>query len=125
MKIELDSSSTHPYHINSYTQGLIVIGDEHFTSSLIITPSIMINNWAPKTFQDIATHHLNQIMQLKPEIILLGTGAKQHFLSSEISLSISELNIGFEVMDTGAACRSYNILLQEDRHVAAALLMIE
>jgi uncharacterized protein len=125
MKIELDSSLSHPYRINSYEQGLVVIGDEHFVSSLIITPSIVIDNWPPQIFTDIATHHLDQIIDMKPELILLGTGSKQHFLDAALLISASKLNIGFEVMDTGAACRSYNILLQEGRNVAAALLMIE
>ncbi len=51
MKIELDSSLTHPYRINSYEQGSIVIGDERFVSSLIITSSIVINDWPPQNLQ--------------------------------------------------------------------------
>ncbi len=125
MKIEIDNSLTHPFRINSYERGLIVIGDERFVSSLIITPSIVINNWPPQTFTDIATHHIEQIIEMKPELILLGTGSKQHFPDADLLLSTAKLNIGIEVMDTGAACRSYNILLQEGRNVAAALLMIE
>ena len=125
MKIELDSSLTHPFRIKSYAQGSVVIGDERFDSSLIITPSIVINNWPPQTFTDIASHHLEQILEMKPELILLGTGRIQHFPDTELFLSIAKMNIGFEVMDTGAACRSYNILLQEGRNVAAALLMME
>ncbi len=125
MKIELDSSLTHPYRINSYEQGSVVISEERFFSSLIITPSIVINDWPPQTYKDIATHHLEQIIEMKPELILLGTGCKQHFPDTDLFLSTAVLNIGFEVMDTGAACRSYNILLQEGRNVVAALLMIE
>ncbi|RKZ70190.1 MAG: hypothetical protein DRQ48_06725, partial [Gammaproteobacteria bacterium] len=53
------------------------------------------------------------------------TGSKQHFPDADLLLNASKLNIGIEIMDTGAACRSYNILLQEGRNVAAALLMIE
>lgn len=124
MKIEIDDSLTHPYRINSYERGSIVIGEEQFVSSLIITPSIVINNWPPQTFTDIATHHIEQIIELKPELILLGTGSKQHFPDADLLLGTAILNIGFEVMDTGAACRSYNILLQEGRNVAAALIMI-
>ena len=125
MKIELDSTLTNPYRINSYEQGSIQIGNKHFISSLIITPSIVINDWPPQTFKDIATHHLDQIIEMKPELILLGTGRKQHFPDPDLFLHIAKLNIGFEVMDTSAACRSYNILLQENRNIAAALLMIE
>lgn len=125
MKIELDSTLTHPYRINSYEQGLIQIGNDRFVSSIIITPSNIIDNWQPQTFMDIASHHFDQILEMKPELILLGTGRHQHFPNNELFLKIAQLNIGFEVMDTGAACRSYNILLQEGRNVAVALLMIE
>lgn len=124
MKIELDNTLTHPYRINSYEQGSILIGNDRFVSSVIITPSNVINNWQPQTFEDIAPHHLDQILEMKPELILLGTGRRQHFPESDLFLNMAKLNIGFEVMDTGAACRSYNILLQEGRNVAAALLMI-
>ena len=125
MKIELDNTLTHPYRINSYAQGSILIGNDRFVSSVIITPSNVINNWQPQTFADIAPHHFDQILEMKPELILLGTGRRQHFPESDLFLNMAKLNTGFEVMDTGAACRSYNILLQEGRNVAAALLMIE
>ena len=125
MKIELDSTSTHLNHINSYEQGSILIGNKRFVSSFIITPSIVIHNWPPQIFADIASHHLDQILEMKPELILLGTGRQQHFPETDLFLNTAKLNIGFEVMDTGAACRSYNVLLQEGRNVAAALLMIE
>jgi len=125
MKIELDSTTTHLNRINSYEQGSILVGNKRFVSSFIITPSIVIHDWPPQIFSDIASHHLDQILEMKPELILLGTGRQQHFPETDLFLNTSKLNIGFEVMDTGAACRSYNILLQEGRNVAAALLMIE
>ena len=125
MKIELDSTTTHPNRISSYEQGSIQISNERFVNSFIITPYIVIRNWPPQTFADIASHHLEQILEIKPELILLGTGRQQHFLESDLFLNVAKLNIGFEVMDTGAACRSYNILLEEGRNVAAALLIIE
>ncbi|MEE9160902.1 MAG: Mth938-like domain-containing protein [Gammaproteobacteria bacterium] len=125
MKIELDNALTHPYRINAYGPGSILIGNDRFVSSVIITPSNVVNNWQPQSFADIAPHHLDQILDMKPEVILLGTGRRQHFPESDLFLNITKLNIGIEVMDTGAACRSYNILLQEGRNVAAALLMIE
>ncbi|MCH8845802.1 MAG: Mth938-like domain-containing protein [Proteobacteria bacterium] len=125
VKIELDSTTTHLNRINSYEQGSILVGNKRFVSSFIITPSILIHNWPPQIFADIAPHHLDQVLEMKPELILLGTGRRQHFPETDLFLNTKKLNVGFEVMDTGAACRSYNILLQEGRNVAAALLMIE
>lgn len=125
MKIELDNTVAYPYRVNSYKQGSILIGTQRFTSSFIVTPSMIIDHWSPQTFTDIALHHFDQILDMKPELILLGTGHKQHFPDINLFLNSNKLNIGFEVMDTGAACRSYNILLQEGRNIAAALLMIK
>lgn len=125
MKIELDNTITHPYRINSYEQGSILIGDNRFVSSVIITPSKVITNWQPQSPADIAPHHLDQILEMNPELILLGTGRRQYFPKSDLFLKMAKLNIGVEIMDTGAACRSYNILLEEGRNVAAALLMIK
>ncbi len=125
MKIELDSTTGHPYRINSYEQGAIQIGNQRFVDSFIITPSLVINNWPPQSFSDIASHHLDQLIEMKPELILLGTGRKQQFPDNDLLSSVAKFHIGLEVMDTGAACRSYNILLEEGRNVAAAILMIE
>jgi uncharacterized protein len=62
---------------------------------------------------------------LCPELLILGTGRRQRFPRAELLAPLAEAGIGWEVMDTGAACRTYNILMSEGRNVAAALLMIE
>jgi len=68
---------------------------------------------------------MEQIMSLDPEIVILGTGRELHFPAESITRPLAENNIGLEIMDTGAACRSYNFLVGEGRRVVAALLMIE
>jgi uncharacterized protein len=125
VKIELDLTEQSNNRIDSYEKGLITIKGESYTSSLIVTPSQLITNWAPKSCSDIALQHLSQITSLKPEIILIGTGQHSIFPSQELLLPIVEMNIGLEIMDTGAACRCYNLLMNEGRKIAAGLILIE
>ncbi|MCG8433629.1 MAG: MTH938/NDUFAF3 family protein, partial [Gammaproteobacteria bacterium] len=81
-------------------------------------------NWAPQTLTDIQLNHFEPLLELEPEIIILGTGKALQFPEREIMMHIMRQGVGFEVMDTAAACRTYNILIGEDRRVAAGLLMI-
>ena len=124
MKIDLDPMPVDEYHIESYQNGVITVNNEHYKNSLIISPTKLIADWPPGSFSDLATHHIHQIISLQPEIIILGTGSHLHFPAPDLIADIFELNIGFEVMDTGAACRCYNLLVSEARKVAAGLLMI-
>ncbi|MBI4005804.1 MAG: Mth938-like domain-containing protein [Gammaproteobacteria bacterium] len=123
--MELDSFPDGKYRIDSYKKGLISINGIKYSSSLIITPAQLIPDWPPQRFTDLATQHIEQITALAPEIIIIGTGNKICFLPPELVSLIGNLNIGVEVMDTGAACRCYNLLIGEGREVAAGLIVIE
>ena len=123
MKLELDNPDKDLNRIDYYNTDVICINGERLTSSLIITPHLLINDWPPQCFTDIAAQHIDQIIQLRPEIIILGTGLRLHFLTPQLTVRIHQLGIGFETMDTGAACRCYNLLISERRDVAAGLLM--
>ncbi len=125
MKIELDTSTDDHYRIDAYQHGLITVNGVAHTSSLIISPGKVIENWPPSAFIDLATQHIDQIIQLNPEIIILGTGRQLNFPAPELIEQIFQHEIGFEVMDTGAACRCYNLLVSEKRNVAAGLIMIQ
>ena len=122
MKIDLDTLPYDEYRIDSYKNGVITINGDAFNSSLIISPARLVTEWGPDTFANIATQHIAQIIELEPEIIILGTGDQLHFPEPDLIAAIFENRIGFEVMDTGAACRCYNLLLSEKRKVAAGLI---
>lgn len=124
MKLELDNSGQDLYRINSYSSGVICINGERLTSSLIVSPRVLIPHWPPQCFTDIAPQHIDQLIQLRPEIIILGTGQHLHFLPPQLSAQIHQPGIGFETMDTGAACRCYNLLMSEGRNVVAGLLKL-
>jgi uncharacterized protein len=136
MKFNLDNAPG--YMIVAYDVGRIQVHGsvamskegEHaklltLTSSTIITPNAVIQDWQPTTPAQLAAAHLQQVLEFQPEIILLGTGRRLRFPAAEIIQQCHTAGTGIEVMDTGAACRTYNILAAEGRRVAAALMMIE
>ncbi|MES9934961.1 MAG: Mth938-like domain-containing protein [Sedimenticola sp.] len=118
---ETDPSSG--YTIKAYSDGKIVIDEKVFTSSLILTPEQVIPDWRPEHFDSLANDDFKQIVDLKPDLVLLGTGEKHRFPSPPLYQALVNAGIGLETMTTPAACRTYNILMQEGRKVAAALLL--
>jgi len=110
------------YLIERYGPEGIRIGGRAFTCGLVLTPRRIIEGWGPARIEDLDPEHLQAVMDLAPELIVLGTGRQQVFPDPNVYLGLAALRIGCEVMDTGAACRTYNILMAEGRRVAAALL---
>ncbi len=125
MKIELDSNAEAHHHIASYSAGSVVIDEQHYNTSLIVAPDRIISDWEPVCFGDLAASHLDTVVSLQPEIAVIGTGRALYFPTAEVLEPLLKQEIGYEIMDTGAACRCYNILATEGRRVVAALLMIE
>ncbi len=123
MKIQLETGGSQNI-IRAYGPGQVTVNREVYTTSLIVTPD-HIQDWPPRTFTELSGMHFEAITSLEPEVVILGTGHRQHFPKPDVVQALARANIGLEVMDTGAACRTYNILMGEGRRVAAALLMIE
>jgi uncharacterized protein len=124
MKIQLESGLGQNL-IRGYAPGRITINEQVYTGSLIVTPQRIIADWPPVAFADLLTGHFEAMVALQPEVVILGTGARLQFPAAALTRSLVEANIGLDIMDTGAACRTYNILMSDGRRVAAALLMIE
>ena len=93
------------------------------TGSLIITPELLIQDWL-KDALNLSKHDMRRVIEVQPEVILLGTGETMKFPNNEIMRLCYQENIGIEVMNTAAACRTYNVLAAERRKVAAALLVV-
>ncbi len=128
MKLSLDTASGHV--IQGYQPGEIrvlqlgSVTDEHrITSSAIITPEQIIEDWL-ETDQPLSPEHIQKILALKPEVILLGTGEQLVFPTAAILQDCYHAGVGVEVMDTGAACRTYNILAAEGRQVAMGIMQL-
>lgn len=111
------------FQIRSYQPGELKINDTIYTQSVIVTPGKLITDWAPQSVQELSAESWADAIQLKPDIVLIGTGSTMVLLSSEIFGELINLGIGVEFMDTSAACRTYNALTSENRDVLAALLI--
>lgn len=112
------------YTVKSYQPGTLVINDLTYTKSLIICYNQLIPDWPPQTFNALTSKDLDILLQLKLELVLIGTGSKQHFPSAAILSPLIQANLGYEIMDTAAACRTFNLLATDGRKVAAALLIL-
>jgi uncharacterized protein len=109
--------------IRGYAPGQITVNDEVIDTSVIVTPERIMRDWLPHSFGDLERRHIARLEELQPEIIVLGTGLRLRFPNAEFTAGFLSRGIGVEIMDTSAACRTYNILLSENRRVVAALLM--
>ena len=107
----------------SYGADFVAVNGERLTTSLVVTRDKLIAPWEPASFADITAAHLAPLAALGCEIVLLGTGPQQRFPSPALMRPLIDARIGFEIMSTQAACRTYNILAAEDRKVAAALVL--
>ena len=121
MKILLDQNNV-DWSIRAYQAGQIQINDTWIDYPVIITKNTVIQ-WPASNIQTLSLAEFETTLQFNPEILLLGTGEKQQFPLPAITQLAASKQIGLEVMDTAAACRTYNVLLSEDRHVSAALFM--
>ena len=111
------------YHIRAYEPGAITVNESVYTKSLIIAPYKLQADWEPQSLRDLETKHLDVILAMKPEIVILGTGKKFILPPKNQLAPLYQQRLGVECMDTGAACRTYTALMSEGRNVIAALLI--
>ena len=124
MRFSLESDLNR-YSITSYGPDWVRVNQQEFRRSVIVTPERLVSDWPPQTFGELVEGHFEVIADLEPEIVLLGTGGRQRFPRPSLLRSLLERGVGVEIMDTAAACRTYNIIMLEDRRVAAALLLAD
>ncbi len=101
----------------------LVIDRVPHACSVIVTRTDLISPWRPEQFDAITADDLTLVLPLGCEILLLGTGQRQRFPAPALLRALIEAGIGVEAMSTPAACRTYNILVAEDRKVAAAVVL--
>jgi uncharacterized protein len=122
MKLTQDIGSG-VYRIRSYEPGRVRINDEQIEQNVVVSPDTLIRDWEAAHVSDLTQTHIDRITALEPEVVILGTGEKQQFPERSLLRGLLQRGIGIEVMDTASACRTYNILMAEDRRVAAALIL--
>jgi uncharacterized protein len=111
------------YLITGYDHGWVEINQQRYHHNLILMPDQVMPDWDAGDIASIRAEHFEIIAALKPEVVLLGTGARHQFIHPKLSLALTEIGVSLECMTTHAACRTYNILMAEGRNVAAALLI--
>lgn len=122
MKLHLTTAENN-HLITGYGENYVEINQQRYAQNLIVMPQTLILDWQATGFASLAEAHFAQIGDLKPELVLLGTGEKHRFLHPKVYQNLTAQAIPLECMATAAACRTYNILMSEGRNVAAALLI--
>jgi len=95
---------------------------ETLRCSFIISPKHLIRDWPPLTIEMLKADHLQAMIELQPEVVILGTGQKLQFPEGNLLAKLHNQQLGVEIMDTAAACRTYNILMMEGRFVVAGII---
>jgi uncharacterized protein len=103
--------------------GYVRLGIVEYSDNIVVTPEKIVTGWAAGGFDALAPGDFAAIVALEPEVVLLGTGATMRFPHPRLTRALTDARIGLEVMDTPAACRTFNILAAEGRKVAAAILL--
>ena len=121
MKFTLESNAAVNL-ITAYGNGEICLRERTLRGSVIVAPTEVIEDWAVSSIEDLVMSALEPVLALAPDLIVLGTGNRLRFPPHGLRSQVTARGIGFEVMDTAAACRTYNVLVLEGRKVVAALI---
>jgi uncharacterized protein len=108
--------------VTGYGPDYIEINRTRHAGSLLLQPDGPVQAWDVPSLDALDVRHLAAVLALQPELVLIGTGARQRFLAPQLGVALAQAGVGFEVMDTAAACRTFNILMAEGRRVVAAFL---
>jgi uncharacterized protein len=108
--------------IRRYGADFIVVGEQEIRASCIVGVNTLMP-WAPRSVEELGVEHLPVLFDLAPEVVVLATGATQKFPRAALRAEFATRRIGIEVMEIGAAARTYNVLVGEERRVLAAILL--
>ncbi len=108
--------------VTAYGPGFIEINAQRHTRAVVCSPDQPVEPFPVQHFDALTPDHFAALLPRKPELVLLGTGARQRFPHPRLTKALTAAGIGVESMTTQAACRTYNILMTEGRHVLAVFL---
>jgi uncharacterized protein len=109
--------------IRRYGADFVTIGDQTLRTSCIVGPDSLIVDWPPREVASLVLDHFGEVFAMSPEVVLLATGGRQTFPGAALRAQFASRKIGLEVMEIGAAARTYNVLVSEERRVLAAILL--
>jgi uncharacterized protein len=109
--------------IRNVSESAIRVNDADYSESIVLTPDDQLTIWSDKPIADLTDADFDSVFDTKPDIVLLGTGVSNVFPPRELTFAFARKGIGLEVMDTPAAARTFNVLANEGRRVAAILYL--
>lgn len=116
-------TSEESYIVTGYESGRVGINQVAYTRSLIVRPHHLQTDWPVQAAEELQVGHLQAVLDTPPEVLLIGTGEVQQFPDRGVWRHLRGQGLGVEIMDTAAACRTYNLIMAEGRDVAAALII--
>ena len=122
MKLHLTRASGQNL-FTGYGAGYVSINDERYERPVIVAAGRPVENWEATSLENLTAAHFEALLAWKPEIVILGTGERLRFPHPRLTQPLAAAAVGFEAMDTKAACRTYNILMAEGRAVVAAIFV--
>jgi uncharacterized protein len=123
MKFHLQNTGT--LLVTGCGDGWVRINADEHRSNVLVTPDAVLQGWAPEGFAALAEADFGALLVHQPEIVLVGTGTRQQFAHPRLTRPLLAARVGVEMMDTRAACRTFNILTGEGRRVIAALIVTD
>ena len=119
MKFTLESIAA--VSVRSVANGQFLIGDNKLSGTVALSTEGVIDNWPEVAIADLGIEALAPLLELQPELIVIGTGSRQELPGRDLMFAMARANVGLEMMDTPAAARTFNVLISEGRSVAAVL----
>lgn len=111
------------YVLRGTSEAGILVNQETLTRSFLLTPNRIVQDWRPTSAADLTPDDMLALLELDPALVLLGTGPRQRFPSAAAMAALLTRGIGIEVMDSGAAARTFNVVATEGRKVVVAFLL--
>jgi uncharacterized protein len=122
--MKLHATSTQQYQtVTGYDDSGVEINAIRYSRSLIVLPETAPIDWPVASFDALTAADFAPIEAAEPDVVILGTGARQRFIHPKLVTGLAARRVGVETMDNQAACRTYNILMAEGRKVALALIL--
>ena len=122
--MKLHSDNTQQYQtVTGVDASGVEINAQRYDYSLTLLPEVAPRPWNVTDFDQLTAAHFDELAQDAPDVVILGTGARQRFIHPRLTAALTLRRIGVECMDSQAACRTYNILMGEGRKVALALII--
>jgi uncharacterized protein len=123
MRLTLDGTAGHNV-IRAYAPGVIRINDSNVPGAVIVSATDITPQPLLATVGELTLELARRVLTAQPDLVLLGTGVRHLFPAPDFGAAFLSAGVGFEVMDTGAACRTFNVLIAEQRRVVAILLSL-